>query len=310
MSVAIQPPPIQTTPGQSTSTFQHRVLELTFGLGKGSFGNSGFNTVTVSGLRTLVTITKLVGVAQPSLELVVLGLSLDLMNQLTIVGKQLMAMRNNTVRVSAGYTGGQMSVVYEGVIWQCFADMSAQPETALVLTSTSNGLVSMKPAVPTSYRGGVDVAVIMSALAAQMGLSFENNGVSVILRDPYFCGTAWAQVTSAARAADINATLDLGVLAIWPKDGSRNGSIPVVSAETGMVGYPRYTDTAIGLTTLFNPAIGFGGNIQVQSALKPANGTWTVKSITHRLDAEMPGGAWFTDLECSILGSVQLAKGA
>jgi hypothetical protein len=300
----------QPTPGQMTNTFQHRVLELTFGLGKGNFGNSGFNTVTVSGLRTLVTITKLVGVTQPSLELVVFGLTLDVMNQLTIVGKQLMAMKNNTVRVSAGYTGGQMSVVYEGLIWQAFADMSAQPETALVVTSTSNGLAAMKPVPPTSYKGSVDVAVIMSALAAQMGYSFENNGVSVILRDPYLPGTAWAQVQRAAAAADINYTLDIGVLAIWPKDGSRKGTIPIVSAETGMVGYPRYTDTAIGVTTLFNPAIGFAGNIQVQSALAPANGTWTVKSITHRLDAEMPGGAWFTDLQCSILGSVQLAKGA
>jgi hypothetical protein len=307
MSVAMLAPP---TPGQLTDTFQHRVLELSFGLGKGTFGNSGFNTVTVSGLRTLATITKLVGVTQPSLELVVFGLSLDLMNQLTIVGKQLMAMRNNTIRVSAGSTGGQMSVVYEGLIWQAFADMSAQPETAFVLTSTSNGLVSMKPALPTSYKGGVDVAVVMSALAAQMGYSFENNGVSVILRDPYFWGSAWQQVMSASQAANINATLDLGVLAIWPKDGSRKGTIPIVSAETGMVGYPRYTDTAIGLTTLFNPAIGFAGNIQVQSALKPANGIWAVRSITHRLDAEMPNGDWFSDLECSILGSTTLAKGS
>jgi hypothetical protein len=298
------------TPGQLTDTFQHRVLKLTFALGKGNFGDSGFNTLTVSGLRTSATISKIVGASQPSLELVVFGLTLDVMNQLTTVGKQLFGMRNNTIMVEAGDANGQMSVVYQGLVYQVFADMSAQPETALVLLSTTNGFVALKPVPPTSYKGAVDVAVVMSSLAALMGYSFENSGVSVMLRDPYFWGTAWQQVMSAAQAANINVTLDLGVLAIWPLNGSREGDVPIVSAGTGLVGYPRYTDQAVSCTTLFNPAIGFGGSIQLESILTPANGIWTVKSVTHRLETEMPGGVWFTDLECSILGSVQLAKGA
>jgi hypothetical protein len=307
MSVATR---TQPTPGQMTNTFQHRILKLTFALGQGNFGDSGFNTLAVSGLRASATISKLVGASQPSLELVVFGLSLDAMNQLTTVGKQPFSMRNNTIQVEAGYSGGQLSTVYQGLIYQAFADMSAQPEAALIVLSTTNGLVAMKPVPPTSYKGAVDVAVVMASLAAGMGYSFENNGVSVMLRDPYFPGTAWQQVMSAARAANINATLDLGVLAIWPLNGTREGNIPVVSAETGLVGYPRYTDTAVSCTTLFNPAIGFGGSTKLESILTPAVGTWTVKSVTHRLESESPSGVWFTDLECSILGSIQLAKGA
>jgi hypothetical protein len=308
MSVTTQPPPTQTTPGQSSSTFQHRVLKLTFKLGTGSFGSTGENTLTVSGLRASATITKVVGASAPAMELVVWGLTLDVMNQLTTVGKQMFSMRNNTVTVEAGYTGGRLSLVYQGLIWQAFADMTGSPETCMVIVSTSNGFAAMKPIAPTSFSGGVDVALIMSSLAAQMADSFENNGVSVILRDPYFWGGAWQQAQMAAKAANINVTLDNGVLAIWPKDGSRGGSVPLISAETGMVGYPRYTDQAVAVSTLFNPEIGFGGNIKIQSILTPANGMWTVKSITHRLSSEMPNSEWFTDLDCSILGAHSLAS--
>ena len=65
-----------------------------------------------------------------------------------------------------------------------------------------------------------------------------------------------------------------------------------------MVGYPSVgVKNSIRLRTLFNPAIAFLSQIKVESVIGPANGTWTVNMLSHELESETPGGAWFTDLE-------------
>jgi hypothetical protein len=52
-----------------------------------------------------------------------------------------------------------------------------------------------------------------------------------------------------------------------------------VSSKTGMEGYPTYTAYGIMLSTIYNPSIGFGQKIKVESTLKPANGEWAVYGL-------------------------------
>ncbi|MGA9869288.1 MAG: hypothetical protein WBQ75_22880, partial [Acetobacteraceae bacterium] len=164
---------------------------------------------------------------------------------------------------------------------------------------------AMRPVPPTSYPGTPDAAVILAGLADQMGYAFENNGVSVILSQPYFPGTARTQALACAKAANIEMFIDdtSQTLAIWPKGGNRGGEIPLISKDTGMVGYPAYSGgQQMRVTTLYNPSIRFGGQVKVQSSITPADGEWTVNKITHHLESMMPGGEWFTYLEGYHLG--------
>jgi len=80
-----------------------------------------------------------------------------------------------------------------------------------------------------SHNGGVDVAVIMADLAKEMGKTFENNSVSVILRDRTYTGTALTQAIEAARDAHININIDRNKLVIWPRDGYRSGDPVIIS---------------------------------------------------------------------------------
>jgi hypothetical protein len=65
---------------------------------------------------------------------------------------------------------------------------------------------------------------------------------------------------------------DLGILAIWPKFGSRGGAIPLIAPPPlgGMVAYPTYSALGIDVQTLYTPSIGFGRQVQVQSSLQAA----------------------------------------
>lgn len=285
--------------------FKRRRIDLEFQLGQGDFGKAGFDTVRVSGLRVTATVVRSGGAQMSELQMRVFGLSLDVMNRLTLLNilRQYDA-RRNTVTFSAGEDGA-MAICFIGNIIECWADIS-QPEAAMYVRAASGYLDLVQPVAPTSYKGTVDAAFILSGLAARMNppLTIENSGVSVQLTNPYYPGTLLDQIRSVAQAGNFNCVIDdvNQRLAIWPANGVRGGQRTLIGPTSGMVGYPTYTQNGIQLTTLYNPAISFGTEIQVESQLLPASGGWTVAQVTHDLESEMPGGKWFTRLECGLIG--------
>lgn len=290
--------------------FARRKIDVKFTMGpttnlvtgevaKPTFTESGTDTVTLTGYRAQATIVKAGGASMGSLQLRLFGLSLSLMNQLSTLGKIPLATRNNSVTVSAGDDQNGMGVVYVGTITSAWADMQGAPEVVFVVNAHAGLYEAIAPAKPSSYQGSASVEVIMSSLATQMGLTFENNGVDVKLSNPYFPGTARAQAESCARAANINWIIDNGILAIWPKSGQRGGVVPLISPETGMVGYPGYTDTGITVRTRYTPSVNYGALIEVKSSLTPACGKWRVYSLAYELESETNGGVWFTNISAA-----------
>lgn len=292
-------------------TFARRQIDVRFQLGEGAFGESGFDTVDVTGLRVSASIVKAGGVSMSYLQMRVYGLDLSTMNRLSTLGKPLVDGRNNTVTVTAGDDVSGKAIVFSGIINNAWTDGRAAPEMMFNVEAFTGLLDSYRPLPPTSFPGSADAAVIVAGLAAQMGYAFENGGVNVQLANPYFAGTGRAQLESVARAGNFNFFVDdtLGAvptLAIWPKDGVRNGLTPLVSAETGMIGYPAHTQNGISVTTVYNPNIVFGRQIEIRSSLTPAQGQWAVYSVRHELESETPGGQWTTTAECTVLGRVVL----
>lgn len=294
-------------------SFSKRHITLRFKLAQGAFDQNDNDSFEVAGLRVSATITKAGGASQSNLSLRVFGLPLSVMNKLTILGKPLVDGRSNTVSVLAGSDASGQAAVFEGTISEAWVDAGGAPAVSFMVAAFSGIVPALKPIAPTSYKGPIDAALAASALAQENGYSFENSGVQVTLRSPYYPGTMLSQLEAMAQEGDFNYILDDNAvspggiatgktLAIWPKDGSRNGDIPLIAPDTGLVGYPTRTENGILVRTLFNPNLVFGGQIQVESSLTPANGKWSIFRIEHELESETPGGKWFTSAECSIFG--------
>lgn len=279
--------------------FVRRLLRFTFQLSQPqgqprTFSGTQSNTITLSsGLRASAHITKAGGPSMGTADLRIYGMSLSLMNQLSTLGMRIQQVPRDIVTVEAGDEGGTLSTVFIGNVTNAFSDFTSAPDVPFVVSAhvlAANSAISVKP---TSFNGTVDAATVLSGLATQMGLHFENNGVKVQLTNPYYPGTAREQALRCIEEANIDWNSgENGVLAIWPKNGSRGGSIPLVSADTGMIGYPTYTAQGIALRTVFNPSIGFGSKIKVQSILEPASRTWAVFGLTHDLQSKIIDGQW------------------
>lgn len=287
------------------SGYAKRKIDLTIHLGTGDFGEGGFDTVTLQGLRVSAQITKSGMPGYNTADVRIYGMQLELMNRLSTLGTQSNILtRNNTISISPGDDGVQPSLAFIGTIQNAWTDFRGAPDVLFNILAQTGLIDKMKPVPPTSYAGAADVVTIMSGLAVAMGYAFENSGVAgIILSNPYFPGTAMEQAEACARAADIGFSPDKGTLAIWPKNAARKGVIPLISPATGMVGHPSYTGSGISVRSAYNPSVLFGGQIQVDSSIAPARGTWIVNQLAHDLESEMPGGAWFTDIGGYRLGN-------
>jgi len=176
-----------------------------------------------------------------------------------------------------------------------WGDYQTMPDVFLHIQALTGLGEQLRPVPPTSYKGQIDVATVMSQLAANMGYTFENNGVSVQLSDVYLANTGLEQVKELARSAGIWWGLDDNkVLWITPAYGARGGLIPLISKDTGLIGYPTFDALGVNFRTLFNPGIVFGRPVNLQSDLKQATGQWNVMSLAHHLESEKPGGSWFS----------------
>lgn len=277
--------------------YAKRKINVTVNIAQGQSGDLPGQDVTLTGLRVSAAYVGYQGDVQGQLQLRAFGMPLALMNQLTTIGTIMTQRRNNRIIVTAGDDSG-MATVYDGQILQAYGDFNSAPDVVFNVLALASAFDSVKRVNPNSYSGAVDAANVMADLAKVMGLTFENNGVSVILSNPYFSSDALTQVRECARAAGINYTVDRGKLAIWPGSGYRVGDPVSISPGTGMVGYPSFSSNGIVLGTTFNPDIQLGGRVNVTSSLSVANGIWNVYKVEHNLESETPNGQWLTQVSC------------
>jgi len=138
----------------------------------------------------------------------------------------------------------------------------------------------------------------MADLAGKARLEFIDSGVNVTLYNPIYSGSALDQIKSCAIEANIYFKVENDVLTIWPKNGSIASAEPIISPESGMVGYPAMSSQGLNVKTLFNPGIVMGGIVNIESSIPMATGKFQVLNLTHNISSLAPGGPWFSELLC------------
>lgn len=280
-------------------SFVKRRMDVTISLGEGQFGDEKGPNVTLRGYRVQASVIAYNGDAQTQMQLRIFGLKPEMINKLTTVGPVLSQRRGqNRILVEAGEAGAALSVLYEGKIDQAWADYNQAPEVVFYVTALAQASDALKLVPARSYRATVRAADVARDIATSMGLAFEANNVEGRLANPYFSGTAIDQLRALAKAARFNYTIEAGTLSIWPWDGSRQNEAIRIEPGLNMLGYPAFTGGGIMARVVYDPRLGVGKKVQVVSVNEPAHGEWSVVSLSHTLDAEVPNGAWFTDIMC------------
>ena len=264
------------------------------------------NTVTVSGLRMSASIAKTGGYDQGTLQLTIWGLPLSIMNALSTLGRAQGQIPRNQVSLLAGNAASTVSLAYYGQVFSSYIEAAGAPDVSMRVTASTSFQAQSIAVPPVSYQGRADAVVILQQLATQGNFApMINNGVQgVFLTNPYLKGSVMQQIQKVCRDAGIfySITFD-GKLAIWPRGGGLKKAAIVVSAATGMVGYPSPSSNGfLEVQTLYNPDLQYGGLVQLETSFNVAQNMWQICGISHNLDALVPDGQWFTTLTLNVPG--------
>ena len=288
-------------PVGAPTPYIERKIDVTFTRGTGEFGEKGSITTTLSGNRVSATVTKGAVDAQTMLNLRIFGMPFKQMQNLSTYGTHYGANLKYGIRVDAGDTEAGMTRVFFGQIINAYFDGSSQPNVGFQVTAGEGVFEALKPVLPISIAGAVDVAQVMEGLAKKMDATFENHGVTAKLRDVYYPGTAYHQMRRIADHAGINATLENGVLAIWPREskGRDRGAIPLISKLSGLKDYPLFDSMGIIATFLFRKIV-IHQPLMFQSSLwDNEKRRYFPYAYTYTLESETAGGPWFTTVKAA-----------
>lgn len=295
------------------SSFQQRKLRVTFQLATGTFNKDGEpDTVTFGDdFRIRAEIHAPNGDTFAYCVLRIYGIDQAVMNRLTVINFFNVDFARNVLIVEATDGNGQFTKIYEGTIFQAMPDYRGAPEVAFMVEARAGLINSLIKSSANSYPGARKVSEIMTVLAQELNLTLENNGVETTLTDQYLSGTPMQKMQRVAAAANIQYWYlpEEGVLAIAPMNQPRNTYPPVLySAGTGLIGWPAKIHVGITFTALYNPQTFHGCRIMMESSIPACNGEWYIVSMNHRLDANVPGGAWFSDITATPVGAFIMTR--
>lgn len=270
-------------------------LRFVITLGTGKFGSSDNDTVTLQGFRAIADIDKAGGMMMGTLKAKIYGVKQADMNSITTLQWKPQTWIPNTVEVFA-IDGTAETLIFAGNIVNAWADYQGMPDVFLHIQAQAAFFNALKAIPPRSFKGPIDTPSVMAQIAADLGYTFENNGVTTQLTDLYLPNTGLEQAKDLARAAGCDLYLDDKVLAITPPNVPRKALIPVISPTSGLIGYPTFDGVGVNFQALFNPGVTFGGSIKLETDVQQAAGEWIVTSVAHRLESEKPGGAWYSTI--------------
>ena len=280
------------------TSFTKKQLEARITLAEGGFStrDGGTANTKVVRLGMDVDIQKPGGKEKNKAKVSIHNLPLDDMEVLTTLAFQPLQVSKNVIAVYAGDEEHGMSLAFSGDIVAAVPNFNAAPDPTFEIDCITGYVASVTPVPPLTGSGAQDVAQLLSELAAQMGLSFVNRGVSVVVRNPALVGGPMQQAQELAAAARISLIVDDGEMVIAPPGVLRSddgASTPVWRDRTGLFRYPSFTNEGIEVVGLYEPRLQLGGPLRIESVVPKASGLWQIFSLTHKLQANYPGAtAW------------------
>lgn len=270
-------------------TYKKRSLKFQFTLKDGKFDEQGNNILTIDNIKAEVEIGAYGGISGSSLEARIYGLGLERMALLSYKGIQFNGAKQNMVKVWA-----DDRPIFFGSITNCFADLNQMPDAPLIMSAFSTGFDQSIVAAPFTKEGVASVAEIIDAIAKSIGYVLVNNGVISKLENPYFEGNPISQIQQCAHAAGIEIDFRLGSVYIWPQGGSVDDLIPFISAKTGLIGYPVFSNYGLSFQCTYSDLILRGRKAQIETELPNGSGVYTIQSAIHHLSTWSEGGPWAT----------------
>ncbi len=271
-----------------------KTIKTTIILGEGEFEGGG-NTKIIEGLSTTVQVTKAGLPEKNSAEVRIQGLKLSDMEQLTFLSFLPGEYRKNHILIEAGDKGGELSVVFKGDITAASADFTTAPDVTMKFNALTAGWSVLVADSPTSVQGEATAESLIKQFAEQAGFNFINEGVTESVKNATFNGSPVQKAEQVADEVGAELLMDDETWTLMPWDKPRGDAV-LLKADSGMIGYPSFTQDGISVECFYNPRLQLGGQIKIESIVPRASGYWKITKLSHDL-AAYTQGRWVSRID-------------
>lgn len=278
-------------------SFSKKDIRVTFQLGADNFNNTN-NTKIISGLACSFNIEQVAAPDFCKVQGKIYNMNIDDIAKLTTLSFEPLAVtKRNLIKIETTENNIDFTTVFVGEIENAFGDFNAAPDIALTINAMSGTYAMKLPASPISSKGTTQVKDLFDKLAMQAGYKLETD-ITASVNNIYLQGSVMQQIYALARAVGAKVIIDNDILRVMKKDESLKNGTVLINAESGLIGYPTFSNQGIILSCEYNPRIKQQGLIQVESIVPKATGSWRVIKINHIIAANIPaGGEWKTQIE-------------
>lgn len=259
----------------------------------------GQEAITFKDFAVSVSIDKSGCPAYPKASVVLKGLSLNTMERLTHLGFKSFSLKRNKINISAGQKGKTLSVIFKGEIVNAWADFNAAPSPVFKIEANCGLFPALIPQPPISVNGNQTVTGLIDQITKEIGYTLENNDITASIKDCIIDGDPVTKMRRIVDAVGVDLIFDDEKVVLIKNHGTRKtqGSVPLINATNGMIGYPTFTNNGINVSTFFRPDLRIGANFKLETIVPRASGTWKITGLRHELCANDPGSqSWKTNI--------------
>lgn len=175
------------------------------------------------------------------------------------------------VAIKAGYEGNY-GLIFSGSIKQVRKGRSNQKENYVDVTAADGDEAYNFSVMALSLAAGTPPANLVEAFIQSMAAhgiasgyvpSLSQNGTT---RGTVYFGMTRDELRDFAWSQNSAWSIQDGKLTLIPLTSYIPGSVPVISAATGMIGVPEQTSGGVAIRTLLNPSLKIGQLVKVDNA--------------------------------------------
>ena len=282
-------------------SFKEKLIRVTFILAaKGAtFPGTQSNRLVIQGLRTAAKVTTVNRQSTLS-ALSIWGMRMEDMNALTVAWSAPGSLTlNNSLIIEAG-TKDKFSEVFRGTIFEAQPNYENAPEVTFDAQAMGGYFAAIDSHPSNSWNGSVTILDMVKKILQGTDFTVVDGGATGTLMNPKFTGSRWQQLGTACESTktDWYVVGNDVVLCPFNKPKTEVPSI-ILSAATGLIGYPRLERAGLVVKSLFDPALTCGTPIDIRNSIVPyVNGKWFPQKVEHMLEANLPNGQWMSESYC------------
>ena len=269
---------------------KQKTIRTTIILAEDEF-ESDSNTKVIEGLAVTVDVDKAGLPDKNSAKVVIYNMAMKDMEKLTFLAFRPLQKRKNKILIEAGNVGEKLGLVFKGDITSAYPDFNSGPDIPFEIEAMTAGWSYQIADSPTSIDGEQDVATLMEQFATEAGFGFVNNSVSATVQNTTLTGSPVSKAQQLAQEVNIELLIDDETFTIQTWDNPRGDAV-LLSASSGMIGYPSFTQDGVSARSFYNPKLRLGGQVKIQSVVPKASGYWKLTKLSHNLSAYGASPMW------------------